>query len=196
MTFGGALSTLYFVDELGMKKHFLGGVIVLTALPFVGSILTGRWSGRLVDRLGPRRVLYWGHLFWASLPAFWLFASPGVSALILLGFSSLLGGTSSAAAVNAATKLITRLPPAAERAMYVAVSSCLGNVAGGLGVLAAGTVLHALEHWHWEVWGWTLVGFHVLFLGSLLLRFGSALTLIRRVRDPVTQPADPQDPSR
>ena len=183
MTLGGSLAYVYFVDDLGFKKNFLGGMIVLTALPVMGGVITGPWSGRLIDRVGSKKVLFWGHLLWGTLPAFWVFASPQ-TALILLSCSSIIGGTSSTAALNAAIKLITRMPKPQDRAMYVAVSSCLGSAAGGLGALTAGTVLKVLGDWQMTVWGWTFVAFHLLFIASLCLRLGSALVLIRRVKDP------------
>lgn len=183
MTLGGSLATLYFLTELGIEKNFLGGTIVLASLPLVGGMLSARWSGRLVDRVGPRRVLYWGHLFWAMLPAFWLVATPA-TALAWLGWSSLQGGMSSTAAVNAANKLITRLPCAEDRAMYVAVSSCLGNVAAGLGALLAGTTLKVFGEWTGGFFGVEIGAFHLLFVASLVLRMTTANLLTKRIEDP------------
>ncbi len=183
MTLGGALATLYFLDELGIQNNFLGGTIVLSALPLVGSIITGRWSGKLVDKAGTKRVLFWGHIFWGTLPFFWLVSSSS-TALYILAFSSVLGGTSSTAATNAANKIITRLPSQEDRAMYVAVSSCLGNLAGGLGVLTAGTVLRVMGDWSWTGGGVSLSAFKLIFIGSLVLRLSSALFLIRRIKEP------------
>jgi len=190
MTLGGALATVYFVEELGIKRNFLGGTIVLTVFILLGGVLTASWTGRLVDRAGPRRVLFWGHLFWAFLPGFWLLASPR-TALVWLGCASLVSGTASGAAMTAANKLITRFPPPEDRAMYVAVSSCLGNLAGGVGALTAGTVLRALEGWSFTLWGSTFVAFHILFAASLCLRLASAMLLIRRVHDPRPAPPNP-----
>ena len=184
MTLGGSLAMLYFLEELGIKRNFLGGMIVLTSLPLVGGMLTGRWSGRLVDRLGSRRVLQVGHVCWSILPLLWIAAAPGWSALILLGCSSLIGGTSSTAAINAATKLITRTPPPSERAMYAAVSACLGSLAAGLGVLTAGAVLKHMGDWQTVIAGKTVVAFHLLFVGSFCIRLLSAVLLIPHVREP------------
>ncbi len=183
MSLGGSLGTLYFLNELGIKKNFLGGTIVLASLPLVGSLMSSAWSGRLVDRFGPRRILWWGHLFWAMLPAFWLFATPS-TALLWLGWSSLQGGLSSTAAVNAANKLITRYPKPEDRAIYVAVSSCIGNVAAGLGALTAGTTIRLLGEAPFDLFGLDVSAFHLLFVASLCLRSTSALTLIRRIKNP------------
>jgi MFS family permease len=182
MTLGGALATLYFLDELGVKSNFLGGTIVLTALPLVGSIITGTWSGKLVDRIGTKPVLFWGHMFWGILPLFWMVSSPR-SALWLLGISSVVGGTSSTAATTAANKIMTRLPAPEDRAMYVAVSSCLGSLAGGLGVLTAGWILELVGDRSWPIAGWPLTAFQIIFVSSLVLRLSCALFLIKPIKE-------------
>jgi MFS family permease len=186
MMLGGALCMVFFVDELELKDNFLGGTIALTVLALASGVLTASGSGRLVDRLGPKRVLLWGHLGWALLPAFWIFASPR-TALLWLGASSVLAGTAATAADTAANKFITRFPPVADRAMYVAVSSCLASLAGGFGAVLAGTVLRQMRGWSWTVGGMTFAAFHLLFVASFLLRLASTLLLIRRIPEPAAE---------
>jgi len=183
MTLGGALGTLYFMRELEYEKHFLAGVIVLSALTQFGVVVSSTWSGKLVDKVGPRRVLLWGHFFWAVLPLYWVFATPA-TANLWLGWSSFSGGAGSAAASTAANKLITRLPQPQDRAMYVAVNACLANIASAIGVWTAGLVLWIFGDAHWTVLGWTFAAFPLLFVASFILRFVCAQTLLRRVVDP------------
>jgi MFS family permease len=179
---GGSLATIYFVEDLGIKKNFLGGMIVLTVVPLVAGTLTASWSGRLVDRVGPKRMLFWCYIVWATLPGFWVFATPA-TAMVWLTLSSLLGGVSTYAEASAANKLITRFPPPEHRAMYVAVASCLASLAGGLGAFVAGAFLKSLQGWS-AVWlGWTFVPFHLLFIASLVLRFLTCLILVPRIQD-------------
>jgi MFS family permease len=183
MTLGGALGTLYFVTELGIRRNFLGGTLVLTSFALLGDLLTSRISGRLVDRFGVKRVLFGGHLFWATLPLFWLVATPE-TALVLLGAASLIGGSGTAAALNAATKFVTRMPVAEKRASYIAVSSTVGNIAGGLGVILAGIFLQLLaDRAPVEFLTRTGNGFRALFALSLLLRVGSTVLLVPRIRE-------------
>jgi len=180
MTVGGALATIYFLDELHLRNNFLVGVIVVTCIPLLGTLLSGKWSGKLVDRFGTRPVLYWGHLAWASLPAFWFAASP-TTALVVLGASSAIAGVACTAAATAANKVITRVPPPEHCPMYTAVSTSLGSVAGGLGALGAGVLLGVLGDWSVTVGGRAFGGFHLLFAISLVLRFASVLLLIPRL---------------
>ena len=183
MTLGGALATIYFIQDLGIKDNFLGGTVVLTSFSLLGSILSGGWSGGLVDRFGSRRILFMGHIFWALLPAFWFFSSPQYS-LVWLGAGSLVGGTSSTAADSAANKLITRTPSREKRAMYAAASSTLGSLAGGLGIMFAGVFLKVFDGWSVQFLNMNIGPFKLLFLLSCILRMSSALIFIPRIREP------------
>jgi MFS family permease len=194
MTLGGSLATIYFVENLGIKRNFLGGSLVLIVVPLAATVVAGAYLGRLVDRHGIKPVLRWGHLFWALLPAFWLFATPR-TALYWLGAGALISGLASSAAMNAGTKLVTRLPSNGRVAMYVAVSTCVGSFAGGLGGLAAGLLLQLFRDAEWQIAGLTVVGFHVLFGTSMLLRLGSTL-LLHRIHEPQARSTTPGKTAR
>jgi hypothetical protein len=180
MTLGGALSDVYVVEQLGIKRNFLGGTLAMTGVMLLGSVLTGRWSGRLVDGLGVRRVLMGGHLGWGTLPLFWVGATPA-TALGWLAASNLVGGTFSTAAGTAANKLVTRLPPPAARTMYIAVSSTLASLLGGLGSMVAGVLLRATGQGPLVFLGITVRPFIFLFLVSAALRLASVVFLVPRV---------------
>jgi hypothetical protein len=190
---GATLATQFWMDSrhggLALETCLVGSVIVLQALPQVGSILTSSWSGRLVDRIGIKPVLLWGYAFWSILPVLWVVAKPGWSALILLGLSSLIGGTSSAAAMTAANKLITRFPHPSLRGTYVAVDSWLANLASAAGCFVAFLAAEFLGHWHWTIAGRSFGIIHVLFLASMVLRLTATFVLVPRVRTPDEAPA-------
>jgi hypothetical protein len=182
MTLGGSLAAVYFVEDLGIKRNFLGGGIVLIIFPLVGSMAGARALGAMVDRYGVKRMLLVGHLMWAVLPIFWVGATPH-TALWWLAASSLIGGVASTTSLTAAGKLVTRLPPAGHVPMYVAVSTCVGALAGSCGPALAGVILHCTRETTWQIGSVTAVGFHVLFALSLVLRL-SATLLIRRISEP------------
>ena len=183
ITLGGAVVMFYIVKDLRIEHNMAGGVVVLTGLVLLGTMIAGRPSGTLVDRLGPKRVLFWGHLGWATLPLFWIFATPK-TALFVIGASSLFAGAACIAALTAANKLITRFPTPEHRAMYVGVSSSLGCLAGGFGALTASGLLWGFGDWQTSLAGWTVTGFHVVFLASFALRLLSVTVILRPVRDP------------
>jgi len=91
MTLGGALAAVYFVESLGIRRNLLGGGVVLIMLPLVGGLVTAPMAGSMVDRYGVKRVLTWGHRFWATLPLIWFVATPP-NALVLLGVAMMLYG--------------------------------------------------------------------------------------------------------
>ena len=178
MFLGGSLCTVYFLDNLGIRKNFLGGAIALIAVPYIGTMITSLWSGALVDRIGVKRVLIASHFCWAILPAFWIVATPA-TALFWLTVSSALGGAGCSAAVNAANKYILRVPPRSQRAMYLAVTACLNNFSGGIASLIAGYFLAGLAGRHWMFLGKDWVPFELLFVISFVLRLASWSLLFR-----------------
>ncbi|MCP4378666.1 MAG: MFS transporter [bacterium] len=177
---GGSLCVLYFLKGLGLSKNLLGGTLAITCLGFAGG-LTGGWSGKLVDRHGVKRVLFWGHLTWAFLPVVWLIARPE-NALYWLGAGSLISGVACSAAGTAANKLITRVPPPELRAVYVAVSNSAGSLAGGCGAITAGTIMYAFGESTITSPIGIIGGFQVLFLISLCLRISTTVLFIPRLR--------------
>jgi MFS family permease len=186
MSLGGSLCSLYFLDNLGLKNNLLGGAVALNVIGLVGSILSSRRMGRLVDRWGSRRVLLIGHVGWAFLPVFWLCATPR-TAVLWLSLQSLVSGVFATAASNAGMKLVTRFPAPEESPMYVAVSNSTANIAGGIGAFAAGSFLQMMGGWTAPVGRLTLSAFPLLFLVSFVLRLTCALVLVPRVREQGTR---------
>jgi MFS family permease len=182
MSLGGSLCSLYFLDNLGLKDNLLGGAVALNVVGLFGSILSARRMGRLVDRWGSRRVLLIGHLGWALLPVFWLFATAR-TAVFWLSLQSVVSGVFATAANNAGLKLVTRFPPPEQSPMYMAVSSSTANIANGIGALVAGVFLQVMGGWTAPVGRLTLSAFPVLFAVSFVLRLASTLVLAPRVRE-------------
>jgi len=181
---GGVVWSIFVVGDLGIEHNFKGGVLVTTGITSLFVMLAAGRIGKLVDRWGPQRVLYWGYLLWAFIPVLTVLASKE-TALIYLALISILSGVGVRGVMNASTKLIVRFPPRGHRAMYVAVSSCVGSFAGGLGGLTAWGVLWLLsDEWRYTLWGKTLTAAHVVFLGSVVLRMSCALFLTRRINNP------------
>ncbi len=57
MTLGGSLATIYFVENLGIRRNFFGGSLVLILVPLAATAVAGKYLGTLVDRLGVKRTL-------------------------------------------------------------------------------------------------------------------------------------------
>lgn len=187
-TLGGALAMVYFVENLGISHNLFGGSVVLIMLPLLGTVVTGKHFGTVIDRYGVNRTLRWGYRLCAILPAFWMLATPR-TAMWWLGAAALIGGLGGTAAMTAASKLTTRLPEREHVAMYAAVSTCTASLAGAAGAALAGLFLYLLRSFSFTAGGVTIVGFHVLFAASLVV-CNLSLSMIRRIPEP-SRLADP-----
>ena len=186
---GGALCNLYFMENLRFKDDFLGGMIAVTATALAAGVLTARRGGRLVDRWGYRRVLLLSYLLWGTLPFIWLLATPRTGVL-WVGFANVIFGAASLAANNAGIKYVTRFPGPADRAMYMAVSSSVANVAAGLGALAAGSFLRLMGGWSLTVGTLVVTSFPLLFMISGAARIAAVVVLVPRIPEKGAPPMD------
>jgi MFS family permease len=177
---GAALAWVYIIEDLNIKRDFCGGSLVVIVVPMMVSVLAGGWLGRLVDRIGVKRTLLYGHWMWALLPLFWV-AAAWWQPLIVLGVGYVICGIGIEAALNAGTKLVTRFRPSDQVPMYSAVSTAASSVSGAAGSLLAGFLLQWSQGWSWRVIGLTVTGFHLVFLASFVLRTGSTW-LIRNLK--------------
>lgn len=183
MNLGAVLSFVYFVDDLGIRNNYLGGTLALIVVPLLGTFCTSRLSGWLIDTWGIRNVLFVSHALWGIQPLFWLLATPG-TAIIWLCVSSVVGGASTSASVNASIKLMTRMPARNRRAMYLAVATCCNSLASGVAILGAGWFIDVFSRVHWNLAGHTVGAFQVVFIASMALRLASWLLIF-----PVKAPA-------
>jgi hypothetical protein len=178
---GGSLCTLYFMENLGFKNDLLGGMFASTVAGLLGTLLVARWAGRMVDRIGIKRVLLLSYFFWTLLPFMWLFATPR-TAILWVGLPGAIGGIFSASANNAGVKLVTRFPSSRETGMYMAVSTMAGGIAGGVAAITAGAFLNIVGGWTLTVFGLVVSAFPLLFMISFVLRMVTTLVLIPRIK--------------
>ena len=166
----------------------LAMIVAVCLANFFGTMGNPAWLSWLADIIPQEEHgTFWGRRSAWIAPATIAAVVPAgrlKTALVVLGIASIVGGTGSSAATNAATKLITRFPSPENRAGYIAVSATLGSLAGGFGVLPPGALLQILKtHASADFLDWSGGGFRVLFLASLILRLGSAVLLIPQTPD-------------
>jgi hypothetical protein len=185
VSLGGTFSVLFCMQNLQLQRHFLVGIIALTVVPLAGSILTAGRSGELVDRVGPKKVMYWSYLAWVLVPLFWIFATPR-TATFWICTSGIAGGIAVTAAATASTKLVTRFPTPGQRAMYIAVSDTSSYLGNGLGALAAGFIAKALADWKCTLGDRTFNFFHAIFALSAILGVVAVMVFLKSVKDPAS----------
>ncbi len=169
-------------SHLGLKNNLLGYTLALIVLPQLGTVVMAPKFGKLTDRIGVKRVLRITHTSVVFVPLFWILA-PQANPLYVLPIGALLAGICVSGMVNAGSKVVTRIPPPDSIAMYVATSACLDSLATGVAALSAGLLLESLEGVEWVIGGKTLVGFHILFASSFVMRLGTTF-LIPRLTEP------------
>ena len=179
---GGSLAMIYFIKDLGFTRRMFLGVVILQVLPAVVTSLSSGWTGKLVDRLGVRKVMLGSHVVWSFLPLCWLLATKE-TAVYWLAAAGVVHGIGPAAAMVAASKVTLRVPVRSERAMYAAVSNCITGAIAAAAPLIAGFLLEGLKGWKAVFLGREVGGFHVIFFASFLLRLLSTL-LAARVPEP------------
>jgi MFS family permease len=191
---GATLILIYMMEDLGCKNHFLGTLMATTGAFLAGCVLTATWTGRLIDEWGPKKVMWFGYVFWAFIPFWWLFLTPG-SILWIIATVNFVAGLFVTAGSNAYLKIQTRYPPAGHRAMYVAVSNSANYVASALAALAAGVIVRWLDGWSWT-WpnGWHFGRYDVLAAGSLALRVATVIFLLRGIRESPPETGLPGQP--
>lgn len=182
MVIGGSLLGYYFQEELGLKDQLFWIVLVFHIPTLILSTVTGNWTGNLVDRIGAKPVLFVGHIFWSSLPFFWIFSAPGWG-LTWIFISSVVSGIATTAATTAANKMMIRIPPPGGRPMYIASYTSLASFAAGLGALAAGIIHRHIGIRQFNIAGWETSGFIMLFVISFMLRLLTTLIFVPWIKD-------------
>lgn len=157
---GSRMSTSLFALQLGASEFTVGLLMALfAALPMVLSV----WSGRLIDRAGPRRPLLAGlaALTFANvLP----FAFPRLEVLYL---SSTLGGTGFLLVHIAMNSIFGAHGTPEQRAINFSWLALGFSVSGSLGPIVAGLAIDHLGHARAFL---ALAAFPLLALGLLFIR--------------------------
>jgi MFS family permease len=176
---------------LGASQFFFGqkalGLSLLVMLAMrsqteVGQTLVSSQVGRLVDRVGNRRVMIVSQLLVALAMVFYLTATPerwwwiyGASTLFI-AYAGLNVGI---------PNLLLKLAPTESRNSYVASHYAWSGLAYGLGSLGGGVLYDTASRDAWTVYlgEWRLDHFAILFLAGLVLRAAGALWLARIPED-------------
>jgi MFS family permease len=77
--------------------------------------------------------------------------------------------------------------PSQNRTMYIAASTALAGIVGGVTSIAAGGLMTLLAGQRWELLGRSWGHFHVMFAGSIVLRWVAA-GWVRKIREPNALP--------
>lgn len=158
-----------------------------TLLWCLGGLANGfmaRVWGRVADRHGYKPVMI---ICGACKPLVMLalgLVTP-VTAMPVLSVAILLDGLWNAGNDIAGNGYMLKIAPRENRSMFIAAIIGLAGFCGGVGALSGGVFLECLDGFHLELAGRVWSNYHLLFFGSILLRF-SALTLLVGVKEPAS----------
>jgi hypothetical protein len=178
---GAPFISLYLLEYVGMS---LGSVLLMWAGSWVGGAILSRSFGGIVERFGHRPMLILCTTFKASNMIALLIVPPSPElALVVLTPVFMLDALLNAGIAIASNGFMLKNSPQENRTMFIAAGTALAGMVGGLTAVTAGALLRGLSTWSITWNGWTFVGFHVLFVVSLILRLAS-IGLAMRVHEP------------
>jgi MFS family permease len=163
---------------LFMLRHLRMGFALLalhgTATSLSRMMAAPLW-GRLIDRVGPRRVLVTCSYGIAAVPLVWLFPTP--SQLWPLALDALVAGVLWSGHALASFTLPLELIPRQGRSTYLAALSTIGGLSFGAGTVLGGLLAENLPRATFLL-GHPLADLQVLFLASSVLRFAGAFAAL------------------
>jgi len=166
----GPYLTRYALSEMGLTFVQLT-VCSQIASALTASLVVSRW-GRLLDRYGAKPVLWVSCIVAALTPAFYCFSAPGSVMPTLL--HNVIGAAFWSASNLAVTNLQLNRSPDDMRPSYIAVFSCVCNLAGTfLGTMAGGALIEGLRASQQ-----LFDPYKVTFLISVVTRLGIVLLII------------------
>lgn len=182
---GAPFISLYLLEEIQMD---LFRVLLLWTISWVGGAMFSRTLGYWADHYGTRPVLV---ICVASKSANMLALllaphDPDIAFWVLVPFF-MLDAAQNAGILIANNGFMIKHSPKENRTMYIAATQALAGIVGGVTSIAAGWIMSRLAGRIWNVGGWEMSHFQMMFAASILLRW-LALVLVQSVREPNSRP--------
>ena len=180
MSFAWPLFPFIIVDKLSLKIWQVAAFSIFSA---ASSMLSQRYSGKLMDRIGRRPVIVFSRVIMAVSPLFYVFATSWVH----IAMSEIIMGLGMGAWMSSGPTYIIDLAPVEMRATYLAANTAVFGVATFMGNLLGGYVTE-----NFLSVGGTLQGINTGLMISAAFRFitGMLFFLIHE-----TYPTDKREPS-
>lgn len=152
MPFGSAFS----VHNMGVSLEQLPMVYMVTG---VVSMAGGPLLGRLSDRVGKYRMLVVSTLLCCAIVAW--YTRFGISPLWLVILANCLMFLTISARMTSSMALTSAVPDLSDRGAYMAISSSMQQMAGGVAAWVAGLIVVQTPGGfieHYDVLGWVVIG--------------------------------------
>ncbi|MBI4976580.1 MAG: MFS transporter [Spirochaetes bacterium] len=178
---GAAFMMLYVLKVLGLP---LWQVMLIWMTPGLGSALSARTWGRLIDRFGSRPVLVLCTSLKPITPIIFFIITRD-TALVGLSLFFILDSVLNVGQNLSTNGFMLRMAPRDNRGMFVAAISSLPGLAGGLAAVAGGYLLKLWEGHSVMLLGREWNNYQYLFLLSALLRI-LCVPLAMRIKEPTS----------
>jgi MFS family permease len=181
----GAFSWLHALEYLKFSKT-MGGMIFIASM--LAQAFVSRFWGRVIKRHGARPVLRLTSAALTLIPLCWILA-PGPAAGIWLPWCLLLATMFCSGIVYSGydlsnVNIVTNLSPHLSRATMAALFAIVSDLSMVTASWISGAVAQALHGWSYELWGFTIIKYHVVFAGSCGVRVIGAFLLAPLLCEP------------
>ncbi len=182
---GAPFISLYLLEEVGMTLY---QVLLLWTFSWIGGAMFSHRLGRWSDRFGARPVLVLCVAFKSvNMIALLLIPPTPVLAFWTLAPIFMLDQVLNAGILIANNGFMIKHSPSQNRTMYIAASTALAGIVGGVTSIAAGGLMTMMAGQRWELLGRSWGHFHMMFAGSIVLRWVAA-GWVRKIREPNALP--------
>lgn len=178
---GAPFISLYLLAEVGMD---LFHVLLLWTISWMGGAMLSRTLGRWADLHGSQPVLVMCVALKSSnMLALLLVPRSPMIAFWILTPCFMLDAVLNAGILIANNGFMIKNSPTENRTMYIAATTAIAGMVGGITSILAGWMMQLLAGYHWTVLGWSIENFQIMFLTSIVLRW-AAFVMTRYVHEP------------
>ncbi|MEI8018643.1 MAG: MFS transporter, partial [Schlesneria sp.] len=178
---GAPFISLYLLAEIGMDLYH---VLLLWTISWVGGAMLSRTLGRWADSHGSQPVLVMCVALKSSnMLALLLVPHSPTIAFWILTPCFMLDAVLNAGILIANNGFMIKNSPTENRTMYIAATTAIAGMVGGVTSILAGAVMQTLSGQHWTFGSWTFGNFQLMFITSIGLRW-VALVMTRYVQEP------------
>ena len=183
LNLGHPFYSVYVLRELPLGIRDL---TIFTTLHSLGGLLALPTWGALSDRFGSKPVMAACAVLWvcSALPS-WLFAGPARFHHLYLNY--FIVGAVTAGFQLCQFNLMVKMVPARSKAPFISVFLAGTSLLTALGPVLGGRLLGWLPHDVGALLGQPILGYHVLFLGSLVL-CGLSTHVLQQMKEPAERP--------
>ena len=181
---GAPFISLYLLAEIGMDLYH---VLLLWTISWVGGAMLSRTLGRWADSHGSQPVLVMCVALKSSnmLALLLVPHSPSIAFWILTP-CFMLDAVLNAGILSANNGFMIKNSPTENRTMYIAATTAIAGMVGGVTSILAGAVMQTLSGQHWTIGSWTFGNFQLMFITSIVLRW-VGLVMTRYVQEPTAR---------